>query len=323
MRKIPPGYLDGGVGQIPGNGFQAYGAVLDLPTLLRSIAAEADGLTVAAAQALTEADWAGRPVIGGKPMRWDADSLVNDDTGNVAVKPDALEDDEPGRFVLEEAFTIITVSFTFETADGAALFVVPDGVVLDLLPPYAWWFIDGASFTGGAGTPAIGLHTSKSGLNTKGDLLGGKAGDVAAALVKASPVAPNFGTPGSLACPARGVFRENAAVASAAATPRFAIEQLLYAKTIGTGAAGVKAALINGGTPSAGEAAPNAGGTSVAFNAETTGTGTVDLWYLTNAGVTFENTPLVGDDEIRFGRVSSQFAAGSGKAKILAAVTYL
>lgn len=75
--------------------------------------------------------------------------------------------------------------------------------------------------------------------------------------------------------------RETVAVATAAATPSKTVLQLLYAKTIGTGAAAVKAAKINGATPGTGEAAPNAGGTSIVFNAETTGTGTVDLVYLT------------------------------------------
>lgn len=77
------------------------------------------------------------------------------------------------------------------------------------------------------------------------------------------------------------MVRETVAVATAAATPSKTVLQLLYAKTIGTGAAGVKAAKINGATPGTGEAAPNAGGTSIVFNAETTGTGTVDLVYLT------------------------------------------
>jgi hypothetical protein len=75
--------------------------------------------------------------------------------------------------------------------------------------------------------------------------------------------------------------RETLAVASAAATPGYTVLHLLHAKTTGTGAAGEKTPLVNGATPSAGQAAPNAGGTSIAFNAETTGAGTVDVVYLT------------------------------------------
>lgn len=77
------------------------------------------------------------------------------------------------------------------------------------------------------------------------------------------------------------LVRETLPVASAAATPSYAILALLFAKTTGTGAAGVKDPGILGATPGAGAAAPNAGGTSIVFNAETTGTGTVDAVYLT------------------------------------------
>jgi len=75
---------------------------------------------------------------------------------------------------------------------------------------------------------------------------------------------------------------ETVAVASAAATPTYTIVALLKAKTVGTGAAGEKTVLKHGATPSAGQAAPNAGGTAMAFHAETTGTGTVILAYLTS-----------------------------------------
>ena len=71
------------------------------------------------------------------------------------------------------------------------------------------------------------------------------------------------------------------AVSGAAATPSYTVLRLLYVKTVGTGAAGEKSALVNGATPSTGQAAANAGGTSIAFNAETTGTGTADVVYLT------------------------------------------
>ena len=46
--------------------------------------------------------------------------------------------------------------------------------------------------------------------------------------------------------------RETLAVASAAATPTYTALHLLHAKTTGTGAAGEKAALKNGATPSTG-----------------------------------------------------------------------
>lgn len=75
--------------------------------------------------------------------------------------------------------------------------------------------------------------------------------------------------------------REVLPVSGAAATPTYNVAVLLGAKTIGTGAAGAKAPGIPGATPGVGAAAPNAGGTSIVFNAETTGTGTAEVWYLT------------------------------------------
>lgn len=75
--------------------------------------------------------------------------------------------------------------------------------------------------------------------------------------------------------------RETVAVASATATPTYTILHLLHCKTATVGAAGEKAPGVNGATPSTGQAAPNAAGTSIVFNAETTGTGTADVVYLT------------------------------------------
>lgn len=71
------------------------------------------------------------------------------------------------------------------------------------------------------------------------------------------------------------------AVATAACTPTLTVLRLLHAITVGTGAAGQKIADPNGATPGTGHAAPNAGGTSITFNAETTGTGTANVAYLT------------------------------------------
>ena len=82
---------------------------------------------------------------------------------------------------------------------------------------------------------------------------------------------------------------ETLAVASAAATPTYKVESLLYVKTVGTGAAGYKSPGIPGATPGTGAAAPNAGGTSIVFNAETTGTGTVDVAYMTRATIAKAN----------------------------------
>lgn len=92
-------------------------------------------------------------------------------------------------------------------------------------------------------------------------------------------------------------MHETLAVASAAATPTFAIDQLLRCKTVGTGAAGAKAPGINGATPGTGAAAPNSAGTSLVFNAETTGTGTALVSYLTSGGCA---TPNSGGTSVAF-----------------------
>lgn len=101
-------------------------------------------------------------------------------------------------------------------------------------------------------------------------------------------------------------------VATAAATPSFPIRQLLHARTIGTGAAAIKTPLINGASPSAGQAAPNAAGTSIAFNAETTGTGTADVSYLTAAGCA---TPNAGGTSIAF--TASEVTGANAVAELL------
>ena len=105
-------------------------------------------------------------------------------------------------------------------------------------------------------------------------------GDVAKKLRLGDLLAGTVGLGGAL--PVR-LHSEIVAVASLAAVPTFTVLALLYVQTIGTGAPAVKAPGILGATPGAGAAAPNAGGTSIVFNAETTGTGTVVLVYLTQA----------------------------------------
>ena len=122
---------------------------------------------------------------------------------------------------------------------------------------------------------------------------------------------------GEKACQPNGdsagrLMNETLDVASAAATPTFAVVQLLRCKTVGTGAAGAKSALVNGATPSAGEAAPNAGGTSLTFHAETTGTGTALVSYLTTGGCA---TPNAGGTSVAF--KASEVAGASAVAELL------
>lgn len=77
----------------------------------------------------------------------------------------------------------LKLAFDFSTTDAAVLFTVPaltngaSAIKLDSL----FWEIT-TSFTGGSSS-AIGISSSSALYNTKGDLLGGASGDLAAALV--------------------------------------------------------------------------------------------------------------------------------------------
>lgn len=73
----------------------------------------------------------------------------------------------------------------FAKADAAVLYTVPVGFTLQLGVP--WWEVT-TSWTGGTNS-AIGLSSSNAGLSTKGDLLGGAGGDVAATIVSTGALA--------------------------------------------------------------------------------------------------------------------------------------
>lgn len=75
------------------------------------------------------------------------------------------------------------------TADATALLTLPTGA---LFMPSEFWFEVTTGFTGGTSS-AIGLSSGKTGFTTKGDLLGGAAGDVAATLVAGNPIMGTIG----------------------------------------------------------------------------------------------------------------------------------
>lgn len=104
-----------------------------------------------------------------------ASSVTEDASKQLVVQPSAGS----GRWLRANGGAILKFAIGFGTLDAAALLTVPAGFVLRPtgLP---FWDIT-TSFTGGASS-AIGVSTTKTGYNTKGDLLGGAAGDVAAAL---------------------------------------------------------------------------------------------------------------------------------------------
>ncbi|WP_196302696.1 hypothetical protein, partial [Streptococcus pneumoniae] len=74
----------------------------------------------------------------------------------------------------------------FATADAAVLGTMP--AASSLLVIRGYWEIS-ADWTGGTAS-AIGLSSSQTAHSTKGDLLGGAAGDVAAALTAALSKTP-------------------------------------------------------------------------------------------------------------------------------------
>lgn len=88
-----------------------------------------------------------------------------------------------GRWLLAPgSWSMITLPFAFGTADAAVLATLPANSVMKVDAGY--WSID-ADMTGGTSS-AIGLSSSNAAHNTKGDLLGGGSGDVAAALTAGS-----------------------------------------------------------------------------------------------------------------------------------------
>lgn len=75
-------------------------------------------------------------------------------------------------------------------ADAAVLYTIPTGKTLSIVRAY--WEVS-VSWSGGSSS-AIGISSTNAAYNTKGDILGGSAGDVAAMLV--STGSPYKGTLG-------------------------------------------------------------------------------------------------------------------------------
>lgn len=111
----------------------------------------------------------------GSKWRFSASSALTGDDVLVAA-PSA----GTGRFLRDEGSTVLRLPFTFATSDAAVLLTVPAGCLMTV-KEFAWDIDTG--LTGGSSS-AIGVSSSNhTGHTTKGDLLGGAAGDVAAGLV--------------------------------------------------------------------------------------------------------------------------------------------
>ena len=122
------------------------------------------------------ADGAQILTLDGFNWRYVAASAATDTTQTLVLTPN----DSPaaGRWLRQAGAVDIKVAVDFNTADAAVLFTVPVGFKLRVTR--ACWEVT-TPFSGGASS-AIGLSSSNAAYTTKGDLLGGAAGDLAAAL---------------------------------------------------------------------------------------------------------------------------------------------
>lgn len=182
LPTIPDNFGAGGANLSPaGNGEPSLVSILQ--AYRAALIGGADAATgfvadTAALQAIAAANrYAGmerRKVDDGRLYRFHATSTATDATSQLVITPTAGS----GRWLLVPGMVDLALAFTFATADAAVLFTMPVGARLWVARPY--WEI-ATSMTGGSSS-AIGLSSGQSPHNTKGDLLGGAAGDVAAGL---------------------------------------------------------------------------------------------------------------------------------------------
>ena len=135
--------------------------------------------------------------LNGRLFAWHPTSELDGDDQLVIIPDDrngdvdtALAADLPGRWLAVPGQTVdLALAFDKDTADAATLYTMPTGANLRLLPGY-WEITTG--FTGGSSS-AIGLSSDQTGHTTKGDLLGGGSGDVAATLVSGDYIEGTIG----------------------------------------------------------------------------------------------------------------------------------
>lgn len=131
-------------------------------------------------------------------------STAADTTNNLVMTPDA----GTGRWLRADSAVHLKLAIAFGTVDAAVLFTVPTGFRLEL--ERVWWEIT-ANFTGGTNS-AIGVSSATAPHETKGDLLGGAGGDVAATLAAANgnvggTIGASFGSNGIVVLPAAAILR--------------------------------------------------------------------------------------------------------------------
>lgn len=107
--------------------------------------------------------------------RFHATSTAADASSNLVKAPAAGN----GRWLRADRVVPLYLPVTFATADAAVMFTTPVGA--RLVPRCAWHDVT-TTYDGGSSS-AIGASCSVTGWSTKGDILGGAGGDVAATLV--------------------------------------------------------------------------------------------------------------------------------------------
>lgn len=135
--------------------------------------------------------------LHGRKFWWNPTSELDGDDQLVVIPDDVnsavdttLEADLPGRWLaLPGQVVDLEFAITYETADNATLYTVPDGCYL--LVRRGYWEVT-TGFTGGSSS-AIGLSSDQTGHTTSGDLHGGSGGDVAATLVTGDYIAGTVG----------------------------------------------------------------------------------------------------------------------------------
>lgn len=123
---------------------------------------------------------------------WSATSTATDATSQLVV---AMADGGvagAGRWLRADGAVNLKLAVANTTLDTTVLYTVPVG--FRLLVGRAFWEVT-LGWSGGTNS-AIGLSSSNAAYSTKGDLLGGSGGEVAATLITASP-GPFVGTIGA------------------------------------------------------------------------------------------------------------------------------
>jgi hypothetical protein len=141
----------------------------------------------------------------GSQWKYVAASTATDATEQLVLTPASAP--TAGRWCRYDRLLDLEFAIGFATTDAQVLFTVPSGFSVRLNPG-AYWDVTTA-FTGGTSS-AIGLSSNTAPYSTKGDILGGAAGDLAAGLTagaKRGNAGADFGSGGQIVLPAAATIR--------------------------------------------------------------------------------------------------------------------